>query len=733
MEEAFQSGSITVQISKAVVQGPARAGKTSLKCLITDEPYKEDSTGCVEAPKVAINKYSSSDDGVCWKLLKDDEVLNIALRLYEDAQQNQYAALENNEQCQREEKHTAKTSTKESTSSLHGSSSSSQDNISDIVDSLTSSSLDSLDIVTTVDNLNFSTFLTPEHKADKIMKQAKEAIKNIKSSVNASTDVCKDWLYFIDSGGQIQFQQLLHAFLPCASLLLLVTNISEDLSDPSSTKILHKGKEYNFSKYSLTNEEVLERIILLIDSCCQKQREAIENNAFLKAKIKIPERLNIWAVATHSDKFKNEEIICKKQQRFYEILSKFDGFVPPNPHNKEALFIVDGRQAKEAIHSKNEVALEISKKLRQQAFKVEIPLRWYVFELLLRKLAETFPGVFTLDICQKIGKKQLNMKRDDVKNALKFFHLLNTVLYYPTDNTNDDESDLVFVSPDNLFEIITELTIAICKLQNGESIDSLQENFTVKDAHRAIVPEDFLSVSEVIRTVLEYIPNFTSKLLLLFERLCIAKMIQYNGINKFFIPALLPLTDPKIAVKSTDFCPYIFLFEKSAPIGFLCKLIVHLLSIGTRHKGWRIPPSSDIKFYSNCLTLRWNSKCNVQFIEYRNRCEIYSDHSEHRPSIRKELDEAVDALKEKTFPALQCPCSQADPHFAEIIEGEAKEVRCQENDKKVLKHETDCDSCWSWMMIHEGNGMHIYQKVFAQACIYNRNNIIKVSYYRTKW
>ena len=45
----------------------------------------------------------------------------------------------------------------------------------------------------------------------------------------------RQWLYFIDSGGQIQFQKLLPAFMPYASVLIVVVSLSKDLSEPAST------------------------------------------------------------------------------------------------------------------------------------------------------------------------------------------------------------------------------------------------------------------------------------------------------------------------------------------------------------------------------------------------------------------------------------------------------------------------------------------------------------------
>ena len=51
-------GFVQSHITKAVIQGAARAGKTSLKSLILSLPYKELSTPCIEAPDIAVGTLS---------------------------------------------------------------------------------------------------------------------------------------------------------------------------------------------------------------------------------------------------------------------------------------------------------------------------------------------------------------------------------------------------------------------------------------------------------------------------------------------------------------------------------------------------------------------------------------------------------------------------------------------------------------------------------------------------
>ena len=72
--EALQT-SVTCHLTKAVVQGEARVGKTSFKSLLLDEKYDKSSTGIAE-PRVGIYCYRR-DTGKRYKLLNATELEEI--------------------------------------------------------------------------------------------------------------------------------------------------------------------------------------------------------------------------------------------------------------------------------------------------------------------------------------------------------------------------------------------------------------------------------------------------------------------------------------------------------------------------------------------------------------------------------------------------------------------------------------------------------------------------------
>ena len=123
---------------------------------------------------------------------------------------------------------------------------------------------------------------------------------------------------------------------------------------------------------------------------------------------------------------------------------------------------IDGRKASQGVFN-DSVIKEIRTELKDQTFKVNIPLRWYAFEILLRKEAIKVCGVLSLERCQATGLG-LGLYIEEIQSALKFFYLLNTILYFP------GVSDLVFVLPHSLIEVVSELMILVCKIRNGVGI-----------------------------------------------------------------------------------------------------------------------------------------------------------------------------------------------------------------------------------------------------------------------
>ena len=542
----------------------------------------------------------------------------------------------------------------------------------------------------------------PPKVNDSATKQLSEIV-NKTSAEGIKLTLHKEWLYFIDSGGQIQFQQLLQAFIPCASVLMLVINLAEDLSSQSSTVLHCEDGEFIVSGHSPTVETLLKRLILMVNTSAQ-QMQLISDTRLSQTIIKPPEKLKIITFATHRDKYeervKNEEeveSIKTKEENLAKIFQSIEGNLSYHDVTSgKILAEVDGRKASQGVFD-DPVIKEIRGELKDQAFKVNIPLRWYAFEILLRQEAIKGCGVLSLEECKATGLG-LGLHIEEIQSALKFFYLLNTILYYP------GVSDLVFVLPHSLIEVISELMMLVCKIRNGIKVGPGAIDMK-KMADHGIISNDAFAKSQKSKKISVYFPMFNSELLKILQHLLIATELPDN---KFFMPALLPLIDPSEVnpVHNSTSCPLLFYFKKGAPIGLFCAMIVHLLSI-THHNGmplW-ILDESDSKMYSNYVTLKKLVGGKVSFIEDHNVFEIHCEFSKDQVDVKKDLVDAINEtittrqiIKEmQPKVAFYCPCEVEGTHIATVWEEDKYTLLCTSK-QTVIPHTSENSShpCWSW-------------------------------------
>ena len=330
----MEDGIVESHITKAVVQGPARAGKTSLKSLILSLPYKELSTPCIEAPKtasgktVSVRRFGKGESEKCWTYVNNQDMEEKIL-----AELRMVALKEEEELSQ-------KTPLSAVTTSVV--------TVSPRLEEVDQALLQN-DDVSSKSTVTFSQ-TKEEEKAFAIIQELFDRCS--KGSKAQELSLHERWLYFTDCGGQIQFQKLLPAFLPCASALMLVINLAEDLSGPASTEMyLKTGQRINVSEHSLKVKEILKQLLVMVNYSSQRQKAIIESDSILSKCITPPDVLSIMAIATHRDEYdETSETIEDKEEILENIFKSVDGQI--SYQNKDELKIlheVDGRKAKEGI------------------------------------------------------------------------------------------------------------------------------------------------------------------------------------------------------------------------------------------------------------------------------------------------------------------------------------------------------------------------------------------------
>ena len=420
------------------------------------------------------------------------------------------------------------------------------------------------------DPKNESKIMAPQN----ISKAASDVVLRLEDkvasqSIFGSMQSYQDFLYMIDSGGQPQFHEVLQAFVPNLTILLLAFKLTEELSD--APLIQHQSDQglLNLGRYAITNEEIILRFARMVHS---------SNND-----------VQVALLGTHYDLYKDgvHESIKEKNSRLLNIFSFCkDQLMYHDLSSASLLFPLNGLQAEEGKFDDPVVC-----KLRSaigsksnEVVKVEVPLRWYAFELALHRHNETKGSqVLSMGQCETIAAN-LKFPQEDLPVALEFLSKYNLILYYPTILPN-----VVFTTPQVLLDKVTELTECVYKLAGGEA------QMITRGEYLTMCDEGIISF-RILRDFPKYYVHedglFTEKnLVKIFEHLYIVARLA-DG--RFFMPALLPHFTPEELKQLHDPSkpPLLFHFgEGCAPAGLFCAVLVCLTS---PHVGWKVWPDSEI-------------------------------------------------------------------------------------------------------------------------------------------
>ena len=249
-----------------------------------------------------------------------------------------------------------------------------------------------------------------------------------------------EFLYFLDSGGQPQFHELLPSFIPNLSTILFVLKLSEKLSQCPVIEYYKKGKSLCSYQSPYSHVQILKHCIRAL----QPEKRSTESGS----------SPHIAVVGTHKDleslcegetrEEKNQQLLDLLQPRFGDRLIFYDRL-------KELIYPVNARNPSQEDRA---VAGDLREAtiLSSAPKPVQIPLPWFMLEQLLRKVAkERGTGIMHIDECRKTASS-LHIKPSAFDAALKYLVSLNVFLYYPT-----VLPDAVFCVPQVFLDKINEL------------------------------------------------------------------------------------------------------------------------------------------------------------------------------------------------------------------------------------------------------------------------------------
>ena len=360
------------------------------------------------------------------------------------------------------------------------------------------------------------------------------------------------WIHLLDSGGQPQFTDLLRMFVRDNSLYIIAMKATESLHDKPTFVYSINGKRVSTSKeLTMTNLQIIEKFVRSVAAATRDPKRIADKPAFA-------------IVATHCDKlskFGRKEIIRRANEMIQACLSEFlDFFIYYNRDSDKLIFPVDNlcRWNRKKISSDIRSCLLSSRS--DISFNVNIPIRWYVFDLSMKEEASKEKhGIISLEFCYYIGSK-FSMSKGEVDQCLIYLDSMRLCIYYPTVLPN-----VVFTSPQFLIDSLSNI-VRVSFVEDLKQI--LPDRVTLSDDIVHSLKRDGVFDDTLLNGLgLTFVPNLFSKsdLLLLLQLFHLISPIKAStDTPQYFIPILLPverLTKEQKTLFTTSIDPLVITFN----------------------------------------------------------------------------------------------------------------------------------------------------------------------------
>ena len=293
---------------------------------------------------------------------------------------------------------------------------------------------------------------TPDHTAkfdvdlatpSRVLERAFYAMRQ--AEVSKSVD-CASFVYFTDTGGQPEFQELLPLLIAACNLVYIVFNLEHNLDSCPPLQYLPSISEPAIEYQSpYTVGEMLSKSLLSVPvSTTSKYDESDPLNSS-----------SIFFIGTHKDKVSADEITAANKQLLQVIQDtpQYQCHMVQRCSSESIIFPVNNFSSLE-----NDKDFEPIRRGTQSlvygknSFKVKAPSSWLFLGIVLQKYSGSHP-IISLEHCKKIST-QCGLEDKDIQPCLKFLHSkIGAIKYYNTKNL----CNVVFLKPQLVINLISQV------------------------------------------------------------------------------------------------------------------------------------------------------------------------------------------------------------------------------------------------------------------------------------
>ena len=529
-------------------------------------------------------------------------------------------------------------------------------------------------------------------------------------------------IQFLDCGGQLAYHDILPLFVNIPAIYLNVFNVAEELTEcPIDELCSTDGNKMYAAKSALSVAEMVTRSVMTVRSLADRKVPLLPD-------VTCESKPRIILVGTHLDKL-DEKDADEKLKASNDVLQKalqlkshlLERAIVPNEKSQLMFFPVNNKLYVDKTHQSHKhckckhcratknLKGRITKQAMEDAVKVDVPVRWYLHQLLELSQSEK-PFYSYSELYERCKAEGSVTDVGEFHAMVTYFHALGLLIHLcGADVGHTEESAcLVFTNPSYLFENISKLyLVEFEEVRGGDKILLKHEGKLTREALRELGvqlnPDHFMD--------------------LLVQLFIGAEIKSQEGDRFLFVPSVLTSSPNDAAPSGVSTGPqeeslgFAVTFENTSfiPCGVFTGMSARLQNVS----GWEIFTTSISR---KCMTFTVGTEGTVTLFDHATHISMNMDH--HESKYRVYRDTVIEAVADSycfLFHSTSAkdphsgPCSECvkspylilgqtchecptlreipeAPHFAELkVDRVAKTVRCPwlTTAKKLCKSECD--------------------------------------------
>ena len=294
--------------------------------------------------------------------------------------------------------------------------------------------------------------------------------KNPQYTVKAVQKQEQGWMvYLTDTGGQIEFQELLPLLVSGPSVFFLVFRLDHDLNKRFTVEYVRPNG--TTSEPYQSNFTVKEALLQTLASIASMGTYVYMG----RGKEQLPLRPQVFFVGTHMDKVSRVKIdrIDRSLRHMVKSTGLYrEGMIQFASESRMLLAVNNLSDDDSAIQQVREAVERLGSRGN---FKVTAPPSWLIFSLTIRQHKDR---VLSYEQCFKVARQCGITSREELNEALWFLHTKVGLIRHFQGEGLEDLQEIVIQDPQVLFDRITDLVVETFTFDKADPV--VREDFKKK-------------------------------------------------------------------------------------------------------------------------------------------------------------------------------------------------------------------------------------------------------------